>query len=101
MHKKSLLIAGLLLVCVSRIEAGGPRVDVVIGTAAPALERFAARELAGQLKQLFQADVRISAELPDKAAHVILLGSPATNDSVKNMLGEQWPKLTDQAHLLR
>lgn len=78
----------------------GPQVAVVVGSAAPELERFAARELASQLTRLFEAEVTIGEKIPDGAAHVVLIGSPATNSSVKSS-GIEWPKLTDQGHLLR
>lgn len=95
----SLLFAAECL-CVTRAALAGPQVDVVIGADAPKLERFAADELAGQFKKLFDADVRIGAKVPASSTHLILLGSPATNPAVK-ALGDVWPKLTDQGHVLR
>jgi hypothetical protein len=78
----------------------GPRVDVVIGTNAPELEQFAARELADQFQRLFDADVRFADKAPTEAGHLILLGSPATNPAVKSVMRE-WPKLSNQGHVLR
>ncbi len=78
----------------------GPRVDVIVGSAAPELERFAAQELAGQFQKLFEADVKIGETIPGDAGHLILIGSPATNPSIKP-LSEKWPKLSDQGHLVR
>src|SRR5262245_45058827 len=91
----------LLGACPSPAQRAGPRVDVVIGPEAPRLERFAAQELAAQLKQLFDAEVRVHPAPPQGAVHAILLGSPATNPAVKAAAGERWPKLTDQGHVLR
>jgi len=76
-------------------------VDIVIGATAPPLEKFAARELAGQLKQLFQADTVVSEAGPEKGQHLILVGNPSSNAAIKTILGDNWPKLTDQGHLLR
>src|SRR5262245_27310585 len=81
--------------------AGGPKVDVVGRADAPELEHFAARELAAQFQQLFEAQVTIRYKLPASAEHLILLGSPETNPAIKNVAAASWPKLTDQGHLLR
>ena len=82
----------------------GPRVDIVIGEKAPALERLAADELSSQLKLVYEADVKIASTALADAPHVIFVGSPATNAGMKPFAA-QWPsgdkKLTDQGHLLR
>jgi hypothetical protein len=77
------------------------KVDVVVGPNAPALEVFAALELRDELKQLFEAEVKVQKEPPDKADHLILVGSPQTNPAVAKAAGDRWPKLSDQGHLLR
>ncbi len=82
----------------------GPRVDIVIGDKAPALEKLAADELSSQLKRLYEANVKISSTAPTNAEHVLFVGSPDTNTSMKPF-ANSWPsgdkKLTDQGHLLR
>lgn len=82
----------------------GPRVDIVIGEKAPTLERLAADELSSQLKRVYEADVKIGSTVPVDAPHVIFVGSPDTNASMKPF-AKSWPsgnkKLTDQGHLLR
>lgn len=82
----------------------GPRVDIVIGEKAPALEKLAADELASQLKRIYEADVKIGSTAPANAEHVFFVGSPDTNASMKPFAAS-WPsgdkKLTDQGHLLR
>jgi hypothetical protein len=83
------------------LRGAGPRVDVVTGPDAPRLERFAAAELAGQFKQLFDAEVHLSHKIPPQSGHLILLGSPATNPAVKAAAGDRWPMLSDQGHLVR
>ncbi|MFM9962706.1 MAG: hypothetical protein ACKV2Q_15960 [Planctomycetaceae bacterium] len=94
-----------LIVLLSSLSAfAGPRVDIVIGEKAPALERFAADELAGQLKRVYEAEVKIGSTAPADAPHVIFVGSPDTNARMKPF-ADSWPsgdkKLTDQGHLLR
>ncbi|MGE5190897.1 MAG: alpha-glucuronidase family glycosyl hydrolase [Deltaproteobacteria bacterium] len=84
----------------SSAALAGPRVDVVIGAEAPAIERFAALELAGQFQRLFEAEVEIADRIPAEAERLILLGSPATNPAVKSLMRE-WPKLSNQGHVLR
>lgn len=95
----------VLLLAISGTEAiAGPRVDIVIGEKAPVLEKLAADELARQLKRLYEADVKIGSTAPAKAEHVLFVGSPDTNASMKPF-ADAWPsgdkKLTDQGHLLR
>lgn len=98
------VIAILLLLSLSLSAFAGPRVDIVIGEKAPALERLAANELSGQLKRIYEADVKIASIVPDDAPHVIFVGSPDTNANMKPF-ANSWPsgdkKLTDQGHLLR
>ena len=65
-----------LLAAGSPVLAAAPRIDIVIGLDAPRLERFAARELAGQLRQLFDARVEVSQKVPATSEHLILVGSP-------------------------
>ncbi len=82
----------------SLLHAGGPKVHVVVGPNPSRLEQFAAKELAAQLQQLFEAQVTIAETAPAAVDHLILLGSPASNPSIPKAT---WPKLTDQGHLLR
>jgi hypothetical protein len=78
----------------------GPRVDVVVGPQAPELERFAAQELAGQFRRLFDAESKISDRIPSESEHLILVGNPTSNPAIKS-LDVKWPKLSDQGHVLR
>ncbi|MDB5336184.1 MAG: hypothetical protein JWN70_1803 [Planctomycetaceae bacterium] len=94
----------LLLVTIGLLFAtqavAGPRVDVVVGPKATALERFAASEVAVQFKKLFDADVKVSEQVPAEAGSLILIGSPTTNPALQP-LAATWPKLSDQGHLIR
>ena len=79
----------------------GPRVDVVVTTSdAAELERFAASELKEQFKRLFDADVHVGGTLPAEPSNLILIGSPDTNPAIKELV-KDWPKLSDQGHLVR
>lgn len=100
-----LFLLTLASLCLPATEShAGPRVTIVIGEKAPALERLAADELSGQLKRVYDADVKIAAIVPADSPHVIFVGSPDTNASMKPF-ADSWPsgdqKLTDQGHLLR
>src|SRR5258708_5060846 len=93
-------VAIVLLLFVSVQAIAGPQIDVVVGPKPPELERFAAAELAGQFKQLFDADVKISDKVPAHSPHLILLGSMVTNPAIAG-LGVQLPKLSDQGQIIR
>jgi len=73
-----------------------PKITVVTGPDAPALEKKAAGQLAEWFKPLFGAETTITTEVPAKADHLILLGSPATNPAVKTWIGDGWPADLDE-----
>ena len=91
----------LAWLCSCGLLLAGPHVDVVIGPQAPKLERFAAEELAAQLAKLYGAEAAAVEKAPAGDAPLVLIGSPATNPAVKQAVGDGWPKLSDQGHLLR
>lgn len=99
-----ILSCWLVLVAAGLLFAGqataGPRVDVVVGSKASELERFAASEVAVQFKKLFDADVKISDQVTAGSDPLIVIGSPTSNSALQS-LGATWPKLTDQGHLIR
>jgi hypothetical protein len=80
------------------------KVTVLVGQDAPKLERFAAEELAGQFKQLFAAEVTITT-VGDAAAPAagptVLIGSPQTNASIRKLVGDGWPTLSDQGIVIK
>ncbi|MBI3866558.1 MAG: hypothetical protein HY290_32145, partial [Planctomycetia bacterium] len=96
----ALAAVAVLLTSAASEAVAGPRVDIVFGPGAPELERFAASELAGQFKRLFDADVHMGDVRRAETDHLILLGSPRTNPSIE-VQKLAWPKLSDQGHLLR
>lgn len=75
-------------------------VTIVTGTNAPPLEKRAASELADTLQKLFDAQAAVRTSLPENGA-AILIGSPATNNAVKTALGEKWPALSAQGHVVK
>lgn len=89
------------VIATSGVMAAGPAVEVVIGPESPPLEKLAANELAGQFHDLFDADVKIVKKSSAAKTARVLIGSPATNPAVKDALGANWPKLSEQGHLLR
>lgn len=99
MHRPFASLVALLL-APSAILAG-PTVAVVVGPAAPKLERYAADETAALFKKLFTADATVTATIPGGTDPVVLVGSPSTNPAIRDAIGGAWPKLSDQGFVLR
>ena len=79
-----------------------PRVDVVVGSTAPELERFAAQELCDYLAKLYGIRTHPSRHLTIGAEAVFLIGSPETNSAVRQALGESgFGEVTDQGLVLK
>ena len=94
--------ASLILLAAAQLAiAAGPRVDIVIGEKAPALEKRAAEDVAADLKKVYDAEVKIATAAPEGAENVIFVGSPETNEQTKKQISEIWPNLTEQGHVLR
>ena len=74
----------------------GPKVTIVVGEKAPAIEKNAAEQLSADLRALFEADVSIATKAGD--GETILLGNPATNAAIK---AESFPKVTEQGHVVK
>src|SRR5206468_2097492 len=60
----------LLLSIAPAALAAGPRVDIVIGEKAPALEKRAAEDIAVDLRKVYDAEVKIATTAPEDAANV-------------------------------
>lgn len=99
MRRTLTALAAVLLTAAPALA--GPKVAVVVGPDAPKLERLAATELSVQLVELFEAQVTIAERPAAGVDHVILLGSPQTNAAVAKAVGDKWPKLSEQGHVLR
>lgn len=96
------LIPTLTAVLLTALPAfAAPSVRIVTGPDAPKLERFAAEELGTQLGRLFQATTTVTDTVPPGSDPVILLGSPKTNPAIAQTIGTNWPKLSEQGHLLK
>ena len=78
-----------------------PRLAIVVGEKAPALEHMAAEELSAMLGRLFEVKAEVGSKPDDAAAAVILVGQPATNPILAEAIGNNWPKLSDQGLVLR
>ncbi len=91
----------LLVAAAQSALAVGPRVDIVIGEKAPPLEKRAAEDIAVDLKKVYDAEVKIATAAPEGAENVIFVGSPETNEQTKKQIEENWPKLSEQGHVLR
>jgi hypothetical protein len=91
----------LLLAAAQQTFATGPRVDIVIGEKAPALEKRVAEDIAADLKEVYDAEVKIATAAPEGAENVIFVGSPETNEQTKKQIAENWPKLSEHGHFVR
>jgi hypothetical protein len=84
------------------IAQAAARPEVVIGSAAPKLEQFAAEELCKYLDKLFGIQTHPVRRVTESAEMVFFIGSPHSNPAVKQAAGsEAFPKLTDQGIVLR
>ena len=85
-----------------RTAQQSPRVDVVVGSDAPELERFAAHELCDYLAKLYEIRVTPARNASDSPDAVFLIGSPETNALVKQATQQKaFPKLSDQGIVLQ
>ena len=79
-------------------ESALPAITIVIGTQAPELERFAARELRAMLERLFRIEASLATRPGEGDAPLILVGSPQTNPLMAPL---KWPNVSDQGLVLR
>ena len=78
------------------------RVDVLVGSAAPELERFAARELCDYLAKLYGIQAYPNRHATGGGEAVFLIGRPETNEAVRQALGEGGlGEVTDQGLVLK
>lgn len=84
-----------------KAEPTAPQVLVVIAAQAPPLERQAADELKAMLERLFVVQARLGDQVDGQAAAVIVIGRPDTNPVVSELVGANWPALSDQGLVLR
>lgn len=91
-------ILPILFALISVSAFAGPSVSVIVGPKPVALEELAAKEVARQLKQLFEADVTIT-QAADVEGPAVLIGNPRSNPAIGRLM--DWPELSGQGHLLR
>jgi len=113
MHRRNRLLVvaiGVLIHCgavgggLSSPVVAADKITVVVGHDAPRLERFAAEELAGQFKQLFECEVTIvtaGEAVANAAGPTVLVGSPQTNSEIRKLVADGWPKLSDQGFVIK
>ena len=92
---------GLQFGAAAAAEASPPRIVIVVGAKAPALERLAAAELETMLERLYEADVVVGNTSDPESRAQILVGRPTSNPIIDRTMGDSWPELTDQGLLLR
>ena len=85
-----------------KLTLGSGRVGVVLGRDSSALERFAANELCGYLKQLFGISTRPVISLPADGRMLFLIGTPSTNPHVAHATASRpLQEVSDQGIVLR
>jgi hypothetical protein len=77
------------------------RCTIVVGPDAHQLERKAGLELQRYFQKLFGFSPAVVTSMPQSAKTLVLVGNPETNPAIKETVGENWPRLTDQGFLLR
>jgi len=98
----SLIILNVSMLALCGTAQAAPRVEVVIGSAAPDLERFAATELCDYLAKLYGIPAYPDRSLSGLPEMVFLIGSPQTNAAVRKATEHKvFPKVTDQGIVLR
>ena len=80
--------------------AAGPTIDIVLGEKADPLEKFAAEEMAGQLKKLYDAKVNIGTTVSSGAPRTILVGTEQSNPTFKQ-LGLKLPAVLQHDYALK
>ena len=102
LEREWICLALLVLVLTGSACTPAPQVDVVVGSAAPELERFAAQELCDYLSKLYGIRAYPARRISGSADAVFLIGSPQTNAAVKRAAGQQpFPEVSDQGIVLR
>jgi hypothetical protein len=93
-----LRIADLTIAFASQAFCAGPKITLVVGDQAPALEKRAAAQLSADLRALFDAEPSIVTALPSGEDQVLLIGSPKTNAAIP---ANEFPSVSDQGQVLK
>ena len=102
MKRLQFFTALVLALSCAGVSPASDQINIVVGVDAPALEKFAAAEMAAQFEKLFAAKILLlnPAEIQPSSCNV-LVGTPATNELIKNDHEAQWPALSDQGICIR
>jgi hypothetical protein len=95
------VVVSALWLATSGSANAAEQVVVVVGLGAPDLEHLAAQELVAQFKKLFDVSVVLTDHIPEKHQNLVLVGGPGKNKATREVIGDSWPKLTDQGFILR
>jgi hypothetical protein len=96
------LVMACLMFAPWRTAKASPSVDVVVGAAAPELERFAASQLCDYLGKLYGIRAHPARNVSASSEMMFLIGSPETNALVKQATRRKaFPKVSDQGIVLR
>jgi hypothetical protein len=90
--------AVLIFALASQAFSAGPKVTLVVGDHAPALEQRAAEQLSADLRALFGAETSIASKLPAGDVQALLIGSPKTNAAIP---ASEFPSVSDQGQVLK
>src|SRR5262245_43378608 len=94
-----IVLFSLVFVAQVAVGAPGPKVTLVVGAKAPALEKRVAEQLSADLRALFDAETDIVTSPPASGGgDVLLLGSPATNPAIP---AKEFGTGSEQRHLLK
>lgn len=82
-------------------EAAPPRLQVVVGERALALERKAADEAVELYRRLFDAEATVTSKATADCDGIVLVGNPGSNPELARAIGQEWPQLSEQGHWVR
>jgi len=94
------LITSLLFIVSASLSAAEHQVTIVSAQNAPSQEQSAARVIRELAERICQSACTTSHSIPPQG-DVILVGTPETNPAVKAVVGDDWPKLSEQGHALK
>lgn len=86
---------------VGRVFGSETSVAVVVGERAPQIEHFAAAELCGYLDKLYGIKTQPGTAVPAEAQVVLLIGGPLTNPAVRQAIGTNFPRVSEQGIVLK
>ena len=93
-----LRIALLSFAFAIQAAAAGPKIMLVVGAQAPALEKRAAEQISADLRSLFDVDPVITTTPPSGESNALFIGSPATNPAISV---REFGSVSEQGHVLK